>query len=942
MAQLTSDIVWLVEQSTTLSDGSTQKVLVPQVYVRVKPGDIDGSGALLSGRNVDMQLQGDVLSSGTIAARQVVKIDSKNIHNLGGRISGDQVQLKAVEDINNIGGTVDAARRLELKAGGTVRVESTTRDGISTGTAKVASTHVDRIAGLYVTDPGGELKVDGKDVILKGADIRSAGSVDIHADQDLRLETLTTGHAQDIAWRQDNTRQTSTSHSVGTSISARGDATLTAGRDITGQAADLNAGRTLTVDAKRHVALEAAIDQDSAQTQSGHKSGMSHYHLEAHSHKESLNRTTLSAQNVVIKSGGDTTLSAVTIDADTLDIDAKGKLNLLAPKTQDSEGWNVTHGSSASVGAKGQGSSDETLNYNQFNVRESSFKAQGGVEVQVGQHVQLDQLAKQPGMGWVDQIRNDPKLAGSTEWQRVQEAHDQWNYRQSGMGPVSAALVAVMVSAAALPAASAAGGAAGAAAGGTSTLAGTVAAGAVKAGVLALSSQVGVSFVNNNGDLGKVFDELGSSDSVKNLAAAIITGGALAGMGFQVLPDQSNVAAGAQEFSKQLINNLQIQGTSALINTVVKGGSLEDGLKDALLAALVNSIAATTAQGIGGLTKEGEINSFTNKLVHAIAGCALGAAQSGSSGGCAGGAVGAVVGELFAEGVGSNRPSGWSQNDIVYMSGQFAGLAAALAGGDAEQVATANWAGSNAAANNRYGRSPFPEAEKAYTEAKLKFTAECGASCTQDDLNRIDAQAALAESAATKIAIAQRGGLTTEQAQQLAQTLIELAPGFGSAESLAQLVTGQSSLTGEEASRFWASIGLVPIAGGMVRKVGEPAADALTGLLKSTSAAGGTKSAGAASAFADQVKLEDHFARHGRDFGARSATEYQTMANGFLTDPLPVGVLEKTRSNGDVVRYNPTTEQFGIVTNNGAIRTYYKPDPAVHGKGSNLDYFNGQ
>jgi filamentous hemagglutinin len=48
MAQLTSDIVWLVEQTVTLPDGSTQQVLVPQVYVRVRPGDIDGLGRLLS------------------------------------------------------------------------------------------------------------------------------------------------------------------------------------------------------------------------------------------------------------------------------------------------------------------------------------------------------------------------------------------------------------------------------------------------------------------------------------------------------------------------------------------------------------------------------------------------------------------------------------------------------------------------------------------------------------------------------------------------------------------------------------------------------------------------------------------------------------------------------------------------------------------------------
>ncbi|WP_157730975.1 hypothetical protein [Variovorax sp. HW608] len=31
MAQLTSDIVWMVSQTVTLPDGSTQQVLVPQV-----------------------------------------------------------------------------------------------------------------------------------------------------------------------------------------------------------------------------------------------------------------------------------------------------------------------------------------------------------------------------------------------------------------------------------------------------------------------------------------------------------------------------------------------------------------------------------------------------------------------------------------------------------------------------------------------------------------------------------------------------------------------------------------------------------------------------------------------------------------------------------------------------------------------------------------------
>ncbi|HYP86394.1 hypothetical protein [Variovorax sp.] len=42
MAHLTGDIVWLVERTVTLPDGSVQKVLAPQVYVRVKDGTSTG------------------------------------------------------------------------------------------------------------------------------------------------------------------------------------------------------------------------------------------------------------------------------------------------------------------------------------------------------------------------------------------------------------------------------------------------------------------------------------------------------------------------------------------------------------------------------------------------------------------------------------------------------------------------------------------------------------------------------------------------------------------------------------------------------------------------------------------------------------------------------------------------------------------------------------
>ncbi|MCU4121198.1 hypothetical protein N8A90_19140, partial [Variovorax sp. N23] len=99
MAQLTSDIVWLVEREVTLADGSTQRVLVPQVYVRVKQGDIDGSGGLLSADalvikgGADGKGAGDLLNTGTLAGRTLVSINADNVNNLGGRIAGGSVGI---------------------------------------------------------------------------------------------------------------------------------------------------------------------------------------------------------------------------------------------------------------------------------------------------------------------------------------------------------------------------------------------------------------------------------------------------------------------------------------------------------------------------------------------------------------------------------------------------------------------------------------------------------------------------------------------------------------------------------------------------------------------------------------------------------------------------------------------------------------------------------
>jgi filamentous hemagglutinin len=99
---------------------------------------------------------------------------------------------------------------------------------------------------------------------------------------------------------------------------------------------------------------------------------------------------------------------------------------------------------------------------------------------------------------------------------------------------------------------------------------------------------------------------------------------------------------------------------------------------------------------------------------------------------------------------------------------------------------------------------------------------------------------------------------------------------------------------------------------------------------------------GSPGGFANQTTLLQHFARPGVDFGAASAAQYEQLADAFLNGPLASGVLQKVRANGDIVRYDPAAQAFDVVKPDGTIRTYYKPDPAIHGYPTNRDYFNAQ
>ena len=243
IARLTSDIVLLVEKDVTLPDGSVTKALVPQLYVRLKEGDINGSGALLAADSINLQINGDANNSGTIAGRKLVSIDAQTINNLGGRITGKDAVINASQDINNRGGTMDGGDSLTVKAGRDLNLAATTSDS---ATSQATRTSVERVAALYVTNPDGTLVATaGRDINLKAAQISNsgAGTTTLAAANNINIGTVTETSTHALSWDANNNRKEALTNEVGSSIATKGDVRMLAGNDINLRGANISSDK---------------------------------------------------------------------------------------------------------------------------------------------------------------------------------------------------------------------------------------------------------------------------------------------------------------------------------------------------------------------------------------------------------------------------------------------------------------------------------------------------------------------------------------------------------------------------------------------------------------------------------------------------------------------------------------------------------------------------
>jgi len=71
--------------------------------------------------------------------------------------------------------------------------------------------------------------------------------------------------------------------------------------------------------------------------------------------------------------------------------------------------------------------------------------------------------------------------------------------------------------------------------------------------------------------------------------------------------------------------------------------------------------------------------------------------------------------------------------------------------------------------------------------------------------------------------------------------------------------------------------------------------------------------------------LTRHYEKHGEEFGNITQEEYLIRANQLLQEPLSEDVEQLIRSDGSISRYKFSTNEFLVVTKDGAIKTFFKP-----------------
>lgn len=83
---------------------------------------------------------------------------------------------------------------------------------------------------------------------------------------------------------------------------------------------------------------------------------------------------------------------------------------------------------------------------------------------------------------------------------------------------------------------------------------------------------------------------------------------------------------------------------------------------------------------------------------------------------------------------------------------------------------------------------------------------------------------------------------------------------------------------------------------------------------------------GPAVGFANRDRLDEHYRKHGAEFGDISRQDYLRQAQALRDAPAGGPILEATRRDGVVTRFDRRSGAFLAFNRDGVIRTFFRPN----------------
>jgi pyocin large subunit-like protein len=78
--------------------------------------------------------------------------------------------------------------------------------------------------------------------------------------------------------------------------------------------------------------------------------------------------------------------------------------------------------------------------------------------------------------------------------------------------------------------------------------------------------------------------------------------------------------------------------------------------------------------------------------------------------------------------------------------------------------------------------------------------------------------------------------------------------------------------------------------------------------------------------FRSRAQFDEHYQKHGAEFGAISQSEYLHRAQELRDAPVGGPILEARRPNGEFSRFDRRHGYFGAYNRDGTIRTFFIPN----------------